>query len=379
MKTTRNRHPLFFSRTISPVILVLAFVFVVGCRKESEESRRTDNLRADRTSDLAAVAFAIVDGQPLTAADVKDTVLVNARIAELARRPVKEKKFADWANRTAQHLTHPLVAARLLEKEAKRIGTEVTSADTDKELAKYNRLTRQRAKSLDELATSFGALEPTFRRQFARECLFSAYFKNRPELGVSQSDVETYLHSASNQLALAERVNAEARKRGEGIYERLKRGEPWESVAKETTEDALVDESFADYWKDWTDSPLTSVDFDGIRTNLASLAVGAFSRPIETEEGLLIVKLLGREDESYHCARIFIRLVESGEVPTPERVRRILYQERLAGYQKALLKRLRKEAKIEYPLGTNVTFKIWGDSLQETSQEANAKNRKTAK
>lgn len=339
------------------LLLTLAMGLLVGCQKDQESA-----LNPDGTTNLSSVVFARFNNTSLTAAEVRDTVLILARIAELSKKPIKEKQFPQWANRKEFHLIPSLISAKLLEKEARRVHTVVSDDDIAKELAKYNKMTKQKARTLDELAPLFGDLEQPFRKQFERECLFVAFFRANPDLRVTDDDIATYFQAATNQLNWATKTNRDAVERGNKIYERLKSGEDWNVVAKETTEDALLDKEFADNWKNWVDAPLTAVEFEGVRTNVSALAVGEFTKPIETEEGLVIVKLLGHEGDLYHCARILLRMACDVEIPSREKAVRELEQEKNKDYQLALLADLREKAKIEYPMGKKITFKIWPEA-----------------
>lgn len=330
---------------------------IIGCKKSDIRL-----LNPDGTTNLTAVVFAIVDGNSLTAANVRDTVLISAKIAELAKKPIKDDKFSKWANHYAFRIMPRLVSSMLLEHEARRKNVVISPDDVAQQLAKYNKLTKQNAASIDELAPRFGDLESMFRRQFDRDCLLSAFFREKTELQVTDEDLKTYFTDATNRYNQALAINADAWKRGEAIYSRLKSGEKWEKVAKETSEDALLDESLADNWKDWVDAPLTAVEYEDVQTNVETLAVGSFTRPIETSEGLVIIKLLGIENDFYHCARILLRMAYNVEIPTTDAARKELAKEKMTDFQTDLLADLREKAKIEYPMGKKITFKIWPEA-----------------
>ena len=93
-----------------------------------------------------------------------------------------------------------------------------------------------------------------------------------------------------------------------------------------------------------------------------TLPVGAISEPFDTEEGLVIIKVLARtgidspvakQTAVVKLGRIVLLLWEFKTVPDDETLRKELERRRLEELQRDWIKGLREQARIEYPNGTN--------------------------
>lgn len=335
-------------------VLVLSAVLLSGCGKKREPL-----LNPDGTTNLAAVAFAVVNGEPLTAAFVRDTVLVRMRIMELAKERMPKNDREIRMNNAAMRAVPSLVATLLLDRELRTNGPVPTAEDEAKALENYRRLTKTKVASKDELCGLFGDLSVFFRNQFERECRLKALYRTKDVFSVSEDEVEASYAILSNQLRHCQQLTEKGKKRGLQAWQKLNAGVSWEAVAKEFNEDALMDPENVDYWKEWGTFALSDMGLEPVREALATLAVGKYSMPLDTDEGLIIVKLDGREGQKYKCSRILIRL--GGEVDIPSRavIEAQVRAEKSHDAQREILKRLRKTAKIEYPLGTNFIYNIW--------------------
>jgi len=97
------------------------------------------------------------------------------------------------------------------------------------------------------------------------------------------------------------------------------------------------------------------------------LPVGAVSEPFDTDEGLVIIKVLEREGvdsiaatspATVKVARIFFQLGEFREVLSDAKLRSVLERERLTGVQRDWLPTLIAKMRVEFPNGrTNLLAK----------------------
>ena len=333
----------------------MSAVLLSGCRKEEGESL----LNPDGTTNLAAVAFAVINGEPLTAAFVRDTVLVRMRIMELAKERMPKDDREIRMNNAAMRAVPSLITSLLLDRELRANGPVPTAEDEAKALENYRRMTKTTVGSKDELCGLFGDLSGFFRNQFERECRLRALYRTKDAFSVDEEEVESSYVVLSNQLRHCQQLTEKGKKRGLEAWQKLNAGVSWEAVAKEYNEDALMDPENADYWKEWGAFALSEMGLEPVREALSTLAVGKYSMPLDTDEGLIIVKLDGRDGAKYRCSRILIRL--GGEVDIPPRavIEARVRAEKSHDVQREILKRLRKTAKIEYPLGTNFIYSIW--------------------
>lgn len=331
-------------------LALLTGVTFVGCDKNAAD-KQTDR--------LDSVAFAIVDGTPLTAAQVRDAVLITARIRAINKKAVKPDVFTRWANNAAMSIVPNMVSGMLIADEATRKGVKVSEEVRSAMLTNYNRMVRGKAENVDELAAKFGELGGAFRSQFERECLFNAYFKSIGAHTVTDAELKDFYQSVSNRIRMTTGISRRAHLNGEAAWKALNDGEKWADVAKEYNEEDPGWNDEADPTVEWETFRLKDFFLPEVATALVGLQPGQYTRPLETEAGLMIVKVLKLEDGVYTCARIFFRLPKEGRVPAEKQAVAILRKRKTVKMQLDVLRGLRETRKVEYPLGTNFVYKIW--------------------
>ena len=323
----------------------------LGCGKTDENQSRSD--------DLSQVVFAVVNGKQLTAKTVRDATLVSAKIAELSGRPIQPKLFPTWGNRFAMQSVPSLISSQLLEDEVDRRGIQASDESRTNAVNRYGRMMKKKFASENELFDSFGELRPFFCEQFERECKFSTFFKQEKFSEIIPHDIDVYYLTTSNRITWAKMTNERARARAKEVYAKLKAGGDWTLLAKEYTEDAVDGEEREKYAEEWDSFSPDSYIFPEVGQAVKGLKAGQFSEPVETDDGLLIVRVNSIEDGICTCSRIRLRMAADVEIVPPHRVEAYLKQRKLRERQRDLLRELRAAATIEYPLGTNFTYRIW--------------------
>ena len=320
-------------------------------------------------SNLCEVALAIVDGKPLTAAEVKESVEVSSAVADLSKRGrILKKPEGRRANTAAMRIVPQLISAKVLEAELDRRNIVATTNSDAKVLANYNRIFKSDAKSVDELAARFGEIAPAFKRQFAHESRYQELFASESLLEVTERDINRCYRALTNRMEKCREINEAATNKLENAWRELQAGASWENVATNTTEDALLNETLADNWKEWKSLKLGKIEPMELMVAVSKLKPGEFTRPMDIEEGLAIVKLVDRDGEFCTLARILVRMAVEVEFPDREVVIRKIRKEKIAEFQRELLPELRAKAKIEYPFGKKFKFKIWDDSKPKKRQ-----------
>lgn len=308
---------------------------------------------------LDSVVFCVVDGEDITAEFVRDTVLVAAKIAELGGKKIAKGQFPIWGNNYAMKIVPGLISGKLIEDEARRCGIHATDSSDAKTLEKYNRLTRSENGSKESLAEKFGGLKGAFLRQFDSESLRLAYFSTFPQLDVTDDDIEVYYLNLTNTIRKLSRLDAAAHAKAEAAFKRLTAGEDWDAVARECSEDALASKDNAEYWKEWGLFRVKDLQPPEFASAVASLEVGKFTRPMETDDGLVIAKLISRDEDAFALARILIRLPIRLEVPPRDVAMEKIAAEKNKEFLLELLPRLSSKAKLQYPLGKKFVYRIW--------------------
>ena len=321
-------------------------------------ARETD-LTALCNSNLSSVAFCVIDGEAITAEYVRDISLMVIKIAELGGKKVPANAIPAWGNSFAMKITPSLISSKLLSNEANRLGIKSTVESDAETLARFNRQTMSRAQSKEELADKFGTLREVFLNNFEAESQRTAYFGSIPELSVADSDVDAFYLDLTNRLERLSKLDAFAREKGRKVEKCLAEGEDWDAVADKYSEDATVDEENKIFSEEWGFFKIRDIQPLDLAIAVAMLETNKWTRPIETDEGLVIAKLLEREGDSASLDRILIRLPIKLDVPSREEAIRKIKQKKCSDYQIEVIPKLKAQAKIEYPLGTNFIYRIW--------------------
>lgn len=327
-----------------PAVL-LTIAVLVGCAEKRDET-----------------PLVVVNERPVTAAEVKDIVLVQAKLLELAGKPV-QGDFAAWANRTAMQSLGAIVNARILEDEVGRIGLLPTEEDRQKALAAFNRQAGKAAPTVEALAGEFGELKSAFLRQFESRVKFTAYERVHWRAKLTDEIVRRYLAFRKGAEKRSRQIDAEAHEKAKKAYARLQAGEAWDKVAAECSEDKLVDRSREKFGTVWTTVGEDAWGIKPLVPWLPRLKVGEYTEVLDTRDGLVIVRLVGKEKGGrYRLARILFRMGVRVSVPQEEdfgKYKAELEEKESASRKNASLQQLQKAAKIDYPLGKSFNYEIW--------------------
>ena len=334
---------------------ILMMVSCFGC------DRADKAISENAKNELAGPVFVTVNGRSITADSVRDIVLLQARMMQLARNPIQADQFTNWANNVAMQLVPGLVSSELLNDAILRSGESPDEEDVAKTLTNYCYSCGFSITNRETLAEYFGPLKAVFNEQFERSARFAAYARRHFSQEVTEAEISEHFSNLSNQVQVAEMIDKSARKKAEAAWGRLKAGEAWEKVAKDCSEDKFYLAENEKFSCEWADVGLDGFSYPELAAALPTLKKGDYSRPLETEEGLLIVKVIDVIGNTKRLARIMFRMAQPVVIPSAEEVRAKLTAERYQLAQLAFLERLRKEAKIDYPMGTNFTYLIWKD------------------
>lgn len=310
---------------------------------------------------LAKVVF-IEDGKTrVTAAEVRDTVLLARKIQEFAGKPIKDEEFVRWANSTAFRSIPGVLGNTLLKEEFDDKHITATPESEANILAKHNRYMRKKAKSKEELAAEFGELKDIYLRQFDIESRRAAYLDSvRNSTTITDAEADAEYERRKSKRAEEDRRYKAALAKGQEAWEKLNSGVSWEDVAAKYNEDILLGEDRKDYWKEWDTIPRTGAYiYEEVAVQVRQLKDGGYTKPIETDDGLLIVRAMKSDDISIDCARILIRLPYFTEVPEKAHLKEQMLAEAVNDHLTNLLQELREKHDFRYPTGTNITYEIF--------------------
>lgn len=333
------------NRRSNYLLLLCAVLGLCGCERPQDP--------------LDQIVYATIDGTPLTARFVRDSVLISFRIGEINGRAPKPNEFDRAANGFAAKIIPRLISARMMEKYMAEEGVEATDEAIAQVLSNYNRQLKGDYRDLQSMAAVFGEQREAFICQFNREARLRTLEKRQKLDVVTEEDVTNYYRATSNQVKRAEMINRKAHEVAEKAYARLQAGESWERVAPEVSEDKLLDEDAAEYWKEWEEIPESGYIYPEVSTALAGISVGGYTKPFESEMGLLIVRVNSQEDGVRKCSRILFRMAKPvGFVPVEKLTDHLRRQKVLAGHRR-ILDEVGERTKFEYPQGEDFRVTIW--------------------
>ena len=307
---------------------------------------------------LSQVVFVKADDIVITAKDAKDAAEFLAKAQECSGKPIKAERMARWINQTSARSFPSLLASALFEREFVKRGLVASDAAKKIVLARYRKTVRNSKASVDDIAQAFGEYGDYFRRQFDRECRMEQYLIDCEGIVPTDEDVEIAEAQLKQVAEKNDASDAKAKAKGEEAWNCLKRGEKWDVVAAKYSEDKLLYGDDCEYDKEWETIIPKQFYLPEIADALPGMKPDDFTKPIETDEGLIIVRVLGKSDTAYDCARILIRLKVKVDIPDRGTLKAQLEKENRAQAQLDLLNELRAQTKFEYPLGTNFKYKV---------------------
>jgi hypothetical protein len=329
--------------TVKASVGIIAILLAVGCSKAPEPR-----------------ALAVVNGRVITDQYLRDVVLIQARMQRMSGKKVPgEKGFSKWANSKAIATFPSLVSAEMLLDGIEKAQIVPDSNDVRAVLFKYNHNMRARANTPEELYGLFGEQKKEFERQFHRSCQMQAYNRHFANQTVSEEEIAELIDEKKAIKDMSDKIDALGRKNAEAAWQRLAAGEDWNTVAEECSEDKLVhapNESLKDEWGVFGPDALGYPD---LAIAIRSMHVGDFSKPIDIDEGIVIVKVT-EEGEGYHrLARMLFRMAEPVKIPNEEEAKSEIIDRKAKAAQEIFLKKLRKEVVVTYPSGTNFNFTVF--------------------
>lgn len=347
---------------IGYLVTAILLVTAVGCSNREQTKERVEKPSGETQTNLSQVVFAIVNGEKLTAADVRDSVLVLERVKTLSKRPPNAKYLSTWRQVTAMQIVPQKISGMLVVQEAQRRNIVASEESTKCVLSRYARITGEKDGDLDRVAAHFGDEADAFRQQFAQEALFDTFFEMEGARAWTEKDVDAFLVEATNRVRHAEQINATARKRANEAWEALNAGRSWKDVVAEFNDEDPDDEEARGYADEWETFMLRGFYLPEVAEALVGKKEGEYTKPVECDAGMVIARVVKKDGDLYTCARILRRMSIDMQVPPREGARQIVARQKRKEVQLKLLKELRAKADLQFPLGTNFTYHIWNGS-----------------
>lgn len=318
---------------------------------------------ADMAPDDVIVA---VNGVALTKRahdELLDRMEGTYRAANPKRSIADLKSFRGMKER---YLVDEFVVKEVLIQEARRRGLTPSAEDLAAVQGSLEKRAKLEGKTAEQYLRSLGAASAERMRQDISEqalirALRRAEFGDR--LQVTESDLQATRERIARYNQMCEATNALVKARAAAVCARLKKGEDFAAVAREVSEERKTAEK-GGFWGEFSRA---EIEDKAVREAAFSLPVGGVSEPLDTEEGLVIIKVLERSGSDSLAAassatvklgRIFFQLGEFKEVPADDQLRKELERVRLEELQRDFVPALIAKTRVEFPNGrTNLLAK----------------------
>lgn len=325
-----------------------------GCSREVSVPSRNDGTPLGALPPSAVVVS--VDGTPLTKAALLARV---GTMATLQRRRNPNRPDRDAA---AQRLAlcraylPVFIEQTLLRNWARRENLAVSSSLLTNYMCRAFRNLRTHAdKTFDDLLTVPGVDAAQLRDQIYGEALRRAVVEAlvaRTPTNLPPAALQRELAEMRAYNAVMAQTNTLIYARATNVWNRLKAGADFATTARAYTE--IPDEVEEDGVWGVFDDPFLRDD-PALLAALRELKPGAFTPPVEGDNGLMIARLDAREEDgSYAVSRIFFRLPLMIDYPTPEELVATARKAHEKNLFATLVKRLRAAADIVYPNGKDL-------------------------
>jgi foldase protein PrsA len=255
------------------------------------------------SEDVPGDAVAVVDGTEIPRSALDELIAQAKKTSEAQKQDFPKVGTPEYQNVQTQYVKY-LVQLEEFEKEAEKLGIEVTEKDVDKELEEFieSRFEGERAdfeKALEAQGYSEQAFRETLRTSVLSQKLFEAVTK---EVTVPEADILAYYQQNQanygtpesrdvRHILVAEKDGDEvdfdkSKQEADRLYGELQGGADFAALAKANSDDPG---SKANGGKLTINRGQTVPEFDEVSFDLK---IGAISKPVKTTYGYHIIEAL---------------------------------------------------------------------------------------
>lgn len=340
--------------------LCAGVLLLIGCGKGTDSTPgKIVGKDVKKIADMAPGEVIVQVGDSRLTRKDFDAYLDNMVKAYRVSHPAAREMDVTYYRKTREHaLVSEFITKEVLLQEARRRNLRPDAAELANLEGRLEARAKKEGKTLEQFQRDDPETVAAYRSGASDQALIvalrAAEFGDR--LTITDADMQEARDRFNRFNQICERTNALVKARGAAIFERLKKGEDFISVAVDTSE---FEEAEPGVWGEFSKE---EIDNPAVRNAAFTLPVGGVSEPIDTEEGLVIIKVLERsgfdsplavQPSKVKLGRIILRLAELRPVPRDEELRKVLERSRLEALQKEWLKGLQQKVRIEFPHGTN--------------------------
>ncbi|MCL2104470.1 MAG: peptidylprolyl isomerase [Kiritimatiellaeota bacterium] len=303
-----------------------------------------------------------VNGAKLTKKDWEARMSLHMALYAYGMPNATAQKRDSFRKSREQRTILEYVNTQLALQDTRRLKIEVPPDSVrEAEQAIINSYTKGRS-TPDDFYRALGVNAEPFKRQVKTDLLVKktrqALYADR--LAVSESDIDAFEKKTADWNAVYMLSNQVVVASGEELVRQLRAGadfaETARAVSQHQPEDGVL----------WGEFVRSEIEDPKLAELAFTLPVGAVSDPVETEEGLVIIKVLERTGgtqtesavslnvSSVKLARILLFMYTAWEERTRPQIRKELERSRVSEVQQEWLAKQWGAARIEYPNGTNL-------------------------
>lgn len=347
--------------------VLLIFLFIVSCKPAMK--RDMSAFHAERNIPVSQMrmddVIVSVNTSALTRCQFEDRLALKEVLFKIRYPNAPVYKNPGLKDAWKKSIVDEFIARQLILQEAEK--RTFVPSERAKEYVKSNACLTLKVSSnkIEQKMDQLGLMGDLLRTvMYENEVMFSlreTLFKERLE--VQEEEIDERLNKVKLYYQRAEATNQLLRIKAQTVYEQLQNGVDFFALANQLSD---AKDNPMGVWGQFTRGELENHRLLDAASNLP---VGSVSKPIETEEGLVIIKIIERSDgfvtnlltstSTVKLGRILFRMMEGGEgssLPQREEVRAVLLGEKAVAVQNEWIASLASNALIRYPNGTN----LWG-------------------
>lgn len=348
------------------ILAATILAMIVGCGKKTGATAENRNLivgsEQKKIEDMKPGDVIVsVNGTQLKRAEFDDTLDVWELIYRLMNPVCKERDAKDYRLSRSRSFVPEYVTKQLLVQEARRRGLKATPEKVDMMENIMANVAKREGKTAEQFLTSLGRKGDLLRQDMKEQALIQTLRQVEfgEKLTITQEDIKKVEKGCKKYNDMCEATNRLVQAHAEKVVARLRAGADFSQVAKEVSQ---VKDGEGGFWGEFGRA---EIDDAQIRHEAFTLPVGEFSKPIDTADGLVIIKVLERVgvdspaatlSAKVKLARILFLLTEFKQLPDEKVIRSEVEKSRLESLQRNWLTGMLKRARVEYPNGTN----FWG-------------------
>lgn len=325
-------------------------------------------------------ALVVIDGKAFTKRDaLRDAKTFMALAKNKQRRKKMDGTDLNFVRRYCKGVVRQHVLEATIERYAQKNNLSPDQKQIERSIYQITRQYGVRSKkfkrwhTLDDLKWILGPKGPRLDQEVRMRALYHLVTNHM----VVSAKIDVTPQMVSNRLDLIERLNSRAQATNDLVYAHasnvwrkvVSKEMTFEQAATNYTEDAYFDDFNGCEWGTFGLGEIS--EETQVLALLPTLKDGSITPPIESDNGLTILRLDSKADDKYTFSRIFFKLPMFYDVETPQQAEARVRELEVEKCIQRAFDAVKGEMKIEYPNGTNffdkacAPFRIVTEDLRE--------------